>query len=245
MNSFIGWVGGKKALRNEIIAQFPQSFERYIEVFGGAGWVLFGKERSKFEVFNDADSHLINLYMQIKYNCDKLVKEYDWIHSRELFNNYKISAFSDNITDIQKAAQYLYLIKHSFGSTRKSFKTSVVGSSVINMLSDVKERLKNVIIENRDFENLIKTYDRDNVLFYLDPPYVETEKYYRGKFSIADHKRLKNVLDNIQGKFILSYNDCELVRELYKDYSIKYITRINMLEPSNSKQFKEVIIKNY
>ena len=35
MNSFIGWIGGKKALRNEIIAQFPQSFERYIEVFGG------------------------------------------------------------------------------------------------------------------------------------------------------------------------------------------------------------------
>ena len=43
MNSFMSWVGGKKALRDAVRARFPPYYERYIEVFGGAGWVLFHK----------------------------------------------------------------------------------------------------------------------------------------------------------------------------------------------------------
>ena len=43
INSFMAWVGGKKALRDEILARFPLEYKRYIEVFGGAGWVLFHK----------------------------------------------------------------------------------------------------------------------------------------------------------------------------------------------------------
>lgn len=47
MNSFIKWIGGKKALRKRIVKEFPQEFERYIEVFGGAGWVLFEKRAAR------------------------------------------------------------------------------------------------------------------------------------------------------------------------------------------------------
>ena len=62
MNSFIAWIGGKKLLRKEIVKRFPEEgFTRYVEVFGGAGWVLFEKEQGKeLEVFNDRDSNLIN-----------------------------------------------------------------------------------------------------------------------------------------------------------------------------------------
>ena len=67
MNSFIGWIGGKRALRSEILAAFPDDVGRYIEVFGGAGWVLFGKDPTRqMEVFNDADGSLINIYRCIK-----------------------------------------------------------------------------------------------------------------------------------------------------------------------------------
>lgn len=46
MESFIGWVGGKRQLRKEILSHFPaDGVGRYIEVFGGAGWVLFAKEQ--------------------------------------------------------------------------------------------------------------------------------------------------------------------------------------------------------
>lgn len=52
MESFISWIGGKKVLRKAIIERFPNEFDRYIEVFGGAGWVLFGSDRhAKTEVF--------------------------------------------------------------------------------------------------------------------------------------------------------------------------------------------------
>lgn len=245
MNSFIGWIGGKRALRDDIIARFPSDFERYIEVFGGAGWILFHKNKSKFEVFNDVDGNLINLYRQIKYNYNQLQNEVDKIHSRQLFDDYKMLLKESNIDDLQRAAMYYYLIKHSFGSNRKNFATSIRHSSV-EVFNDISQRLNNVIIENQDFEKIIKTYDRDNALFYCDPPYINTEKYYSSIFSFDDHIRLKDTLSKIKGKFILSYNDCEIIRELYKDYSIIELTRINTLQGnSNSNLFREVIITNY
>lgn len=77
MNSFIAWIGGKKLLRKAIMERFPEDgYTRYIEVFGGAGWVLFGKEPGKkLEVFNDVNSDLINLYRCIKYHREALQKE--------------------------------------------------------------------------------------------------------------------------------------------------------------------------
>ena len=68
MNSFIGWIGGKRALRNEILQRMPADIGRYIEVFGGAGWVLFGREPSSkvMEVFNDYDAELVNIYRCIR-----------------------------------------------------------------------------------------------------------------------------------------------------------------------------------
>ena len=69
MNSFIAWVGGKKALRKLIYTMFPVQFDRYIEVFGGGGWVLFGKPpnlKRKLEVYNDYNSNLANLFYCVK-----------------------------------------------------------------------------------------------------------------------------------------------------------------------------------
>ena len=71
MNSFIGWIGGKRLLRKEILGRFPEDIGRYIEVFGGAGWVLFAKEKQagQLEVYNDRDGNLVNLYRCIKYHA--------------------------------------------------------------------------------------------------------------------------------------------------------------------------------
>jgi len=246
MNSFIGWVGGKKQLRKEIIARFPSEFKRYIEVFGGAGWVLFAKEKSNLEVeiFNDIDSELINLYRCIKYHCEALQEELNWLTiSREQFLDSKNQMSITGLTDIQRAARYFHLIKTSFCSERKSFgigKQNFI--SALEYLPKIKERLKNTIIENKDFESLIKSHDRDNALFYLDPPYNKTEKYYSNNFSVEDHVRLNEILKSIKGKFILSYNDDGFIRELYKDFNIEEISRNNNF---NRKPFKELIIRNY
>ena len=119
MNSFIPWIGGKKLLRKEIIKRFPNDdFAKYVEVFGGAGWVLFDKDQSKkqLEVFNDIDSNLINLYRCIKFHGDEVQKELDWIlSSREIFTDYKTMIDNNIGTDIQKAAR-LYSCTKGSGS---------------------------------------------------------------------------------------------------------------------------------
>lgn len=250
MNSFIAWIGGKKLLRKAIIERFPkEGYTRYIEVFGGAGWVLFGKELGKeLEVFNDVDSNLINLYRCIKYHCGELQKEMEWLSiSREQFFDSKRQLETRELTDIQRAARYFHIIKISFGADRKTFgtnKKNLVNS--IEYLKEVQERLKNVVIENKDFESLIKVYDRPGALFYIDPPYHGTEKYYDAAFSEEDHIRLKTVLQGIKGKFILSYNDDEFIRNLYKNFHIEGISRnSNLTCKGEAKSYDELIIRNY
>lgn len=248
MNSFMTWIGGKKLLRNKIVDMFPnENIERYIEVFGGAGWVLFHKDQhAKLEVFNDVNSNLINLYRCIKYHCEELQKELDWLFvSRETFIDYRNHMQMHGFTDIQRAARFFYIIKASYGADVRSFGCSKRNiNKSIEYLSEIKERLKNTVIENKDFQDLIKVYDRDSALFYLDPPYHTTEKYYDAAFTESDHLRLCSTLKNLKGKFILSYNDDEFVRELYKDFYIHEISRNNSLS-SKHKTFQELIITNY
>lgn len=249
MNSFIKWIGGKKALKKKIISEFPTEFERYIEVFGGAGWVLFDKEQhAKFEVFNDIDGNLINLYRCIKYHAPALQEELKYVtHSRELFKDFLSQMKAEGLTDIQRAARYYILIRSSFGANRYSFATSIINiAGKIDYLSKIQDRLSKVIIEHGDFEQIIKTYDRTNALFYLDPPYYAAEKYYNADFTDADHERLCSALKGIKGKFVLSYNANDIILEKYKDFNIIPVKRFNqLLSSSNNTEYNEVIIKNF
>ena len=65
-------------------------------------------------------------------------------------------------------------------------------------------------------------------------------------FSLKEHIRLKSALDQTKGKFILSYNDCDYIRELYKEYNIIEVERMNNLVQGEKKpRYKEFLIKNY
>lgn len=251
MNSFIPWIGGKRLLRNKIMEMFPEDFDRYIEVFGGAGWVLFGKDKhANFEVYNDAEGELVNLFRCVKYHAGEVQKELDFIlNSREFFEDFRDQLNTRGLTDIQRAARYYTLIKISYGADKRTFgcvkKNLTKG---IEYLMDIKQRLNGVVIENKDFENLIKVYDRPKALFYLDPPYHGTERYYNTGFNDKDHERLKECLKGIKGSFILSYNDDEYIRELYKEFKIKEVDRRNSLVErytDKDKNYKELIITNF
>jgi DNA adenine methylase len=110
-----------------------------------------------------------------------------------------------------------------------------------------------VVIENKDFEKLIRQYDRPVSFFYLDPPYFDTEKYYKNVgeegFQKEDHIRLRDALLSIEGKFLLSYNDCEFIRSLYDapGINIESYTRINNIKQryDGGAQFPEILIANY
>lgn len=232
-------------LSKKIITEFPdeKAVGRYIEVFGGGGSVLFAKEPHKLEIYNDANSELVNLFRCMKYHRQELEREVSgYINSREVF--YEIKERLENgvgFTDIQRAAMFFIKTKISYGADGRTFGCNKKNISS-DRFSEISDRLKNVVIENKDFENLIKVYDRPNALFYCDPPYHTTEKYYDVQFTENDHLRLKNSLDNIKGKFILSYNDDEFIRDLYKDYTIIEAERQNNLSNGS---YKELIIKNF
>lgn len=253
MNSPIGWIGGKRALRKEIIARFPQDgVGRYIEVFFGAGWVFFGRDKQpgQLEVINDRDGDVVNLFRCIKYHRSALQEELEWLVSaREIFFAAMSQLQAEGLTDIQRAARFFYLIKLSFGNNKQSFTTAAPANIKQNSdyLAKVQDRLRGVVIENRDFEPILKTYDRSDALFYLDPPYLGTEKYYTGMFGWDDHLRLAHCLQQIRGRFVLSYNDDPRIRELYGWCTIESIKRLETLSGQGKNQgfFKEIIIRNY
>ncbi|MDR3278514.1 MAG: DNA adenine methylase, partial [Oscillospiraceae bacterium] len=233
MNSFISWVGGKMALRDEIIARFPTEYGRYIEVFGGAGWTLFRKPPEKFEVWNDFNSDLVNLYRAVKEHSEELIRALDWtLNSRADFNRLKMLFRTPvKLPDVPRAAEYFRLITLSYGSKCVSF-----GGQPCELgrrypaIRGAHVRLGGVVIENKDFEALLRQYDREDAFFYLDPPYYGTEDYYGGvDFTPDDHARLRGALAGIGGKFLLSYNDCPEIRELYGDFNIEAIARLSNL----------------
>lgn len=255
MKSFIPWVGGKSQLCKIIYSYFPQSPpDRYIEVFGGGGSLLFySDQHARLEVFNDLDGQLINLYRCIQYHCAELVKEIRMgsdlipVNSRELFLDYHAQMNMRGLTDIQRAARYYYIIRISYGADRRTFgcnKKSL--DNAIDRLPSIQSRLKNVVIENRDFEALMKTYDRPGALFYLDPPYYQAEKYYSG-FGSKDHERLCSCIQNIKGQFILSYNDHPDIRKLYQDFHQHEVERSSPLAHKNhaGATYRELIITNF
>lgn len=243
MKSFIPWVGGKSLLAKKIVEQFPDDIDRYIEVFGGGGSVLFYKEKhADLEVYNDLNSDLVNLFCCAKYHREELQREVSgYFNSREMFDDIKARMNMRGFTDIQRAAMFYVQVKISYGSDTRTF-----GCNKKNLSSDyleqIEKRLERVVIENKDFADLIRIYDRPKALFYCDPPYHKTENYYGAVFTEADHERLKAVLSGIKGRFVLSYNDDEYIRELYKDFEIIPVERQNNLSRGT---YKELIIKNF
>jgi len=255
MNSFMSWVGGKKSLRDEILIRFPLEYERYIEVFGGAGWVLFHKTPEAFEVFNDANSNLVNLYRCVRKNPRKLIKKLMFmINSRDDFRcivEQRRRGLFARFRDYDRAAKFYYLIQYSYGHKTDQYCCKPVSMwKKFPLIERAAARLQSVAIENRDFEALIKLYDRPNSFFYCDPPYYDTESFYKDvDFTREDHIRLRNTLLECEGKFLVSYNDCPEIRELW-DVSgvyIEEVTRMNnlALRYESGAEYHEVFISNY
>ncbi|MDE5582816.1 MAG: DNA adenine methylase [Ruminococcus sp.] len=243
MKSFIPWMGGKTLLAKKITSLFPEDFDRYIEVFGGGGSVLFHKEsHTKLEIYNDLNGQLVNLFRCAKYHRAELQREISgYFNSREMFGDIKERLEMRGFTDIQRAGMFFVLVKTSYASETKSFGCNRKNLSA-DCLEPVEKRLANVVIENRDFEDLIKIYDRPTALFYCDPPYHKTELRFKEKFPRSDHERLRRVLGDIKGKFLLSYNDDGYIRDLYRDFEIISVERQNNLCKG---YYKELIIKNF
>ena len=247
--------------------------------------MLLGKPTiDTFEVYNDFDRNLVNLFRCMKVRPMAVIRELGFcnLNSRDDFDVirkfFEHEIFSDEYLaeelelteimlppaqakelkelrlrieqdyDVRKAAMYLKLQRYSYSSSGKSFASQPFDiRKLFSLIQQLESRMANVIVENQDFERLIRHYDREDALFYLDPPYFSTEDMYPGGFGMDDHKRLRDLLRNIKGRFLLSYNDCPEIRELYKDFEIFDFTRTHSMAQryEAGKEFKELLIANY
>lgn len=246
----ISRMGGKSKLRKTIIDLLPDHI-CYVELFFGAGWVYFGKEPSKTEVINDVDKELINLFRMIKYHAPEIERMLEYEFSgRDIFEEYKNYNVTD-LTEINRAVRFLYLISQSFASKGKhyGYGTNSRPSPHIfykSELARIKDRLRNTFVENLSFEKVIEKYDREYTVFFCDPPYFETEGY-GNEFGEKEHLLLRDKLKNTKGKFILTINDHPQVREWYKGFNIKEV-QVNYSisrEMTARGKYNELIITNY
>ncbi len=278
-------VGNKTAILHILYALFPNQYGRFIDVFGGSGSVLLGNpEICPFEVYNDFDRNLANLFRCMKERTMAVIRELGFCHlnSREDFiairRFFENEQFDDKylseelrltqvlfpppeanelmemrkrITadyDVRRAAMFLKLLRFSYSSSGKSYASQPFDiRKLFGLISQLQDRIANVVVENQDFETLIKHYDRPDAFFYLDPPYFSTEDMYEVGFGWDDHVRLRDTLKNIKGKFLLSYNDCDEIRELYTGFSMFDFSRTHSMAQryEAGKEFKELLIGNY
>lgn len=285
MKTPVSRVGNKTSILNILYAVFPLEYGRFIDVFGGSGSVLLGKPQiHPFEVYNDFDRNLVNLFRCMKERTMAVIRELGFcnLNSREDFialrRFLEHEQFSDEylseelaltevmlpklqakelkelrlrITqdhDVRRAAMFLKLLRYSYSSGCKSFASQPFDiRKLFGLIQALEDRMANVIVENQDFETLIKHYDRSDAFFYLDPPYFSTEDMYDLEFGWADHVRLRDVLKNIKGKFLLSYNACPEIRVLYEGFSMFDFSRTHSMVQryDAGKKFGELLIGNY
>ena len=259
--------------------------DRYVEVFGGGGSILLAKEPDKFEVYNDLNSDLVNLFrcirdmplsffravsyfplisrqefqmlqdflQQKQFDSSRMIQEQEV--AKELFTDEEdakqictILQGRAKLYDVERAAAFYKMIHYSYGSAGKSFGSQPVhlGNALFHIYA-VADRLKHVVIENKDYEGIIQQYDRPNTAFYVDPPYYQSEGFYEIGFGKEDHLKLAELLHGIKGKFLLSYNDCGFVKEMYQDYCIVPLSRPHSLAQryKAGSQFNELLISNF
>ncbi len=254
MGGIVPYFGGKSRLAKTIISKFPEH-TCYVEVFAGGASVFFAKEPSKAEVLNDLDKDLVTLYRTVKHHPEELYRQFKFsLVSRAEFEREK-QVNPETLTDIQRAARYLYLQKTAFGGhiTGQTFGTATTGKPRLNLftlqttLEQAWERLAHVIIECKDFRDLIPRYDREHTLFFLDPPYWNIPGY-KYDFTAQDFYDMRDILNGIKGKFLMTINDTPQIKEIFHSFNINAVQlkySVNPIVKSRSKLHTELLVRNY
>jgi len=245
------YIGGKHRLAKQIIELFPKH-TTYVEPFAGGAQVLFHKEPSAVEVLNDLDGDVVNLFRVCQAHHEELIRCMKFmLASRKWFATLKAQN-PETLTDIQRAARFLYLQKNSFAGLvrRQDYQIGVVSTRPFNpqrlpeILDQAHERLARVQIESLQYEEILKRFDRPETLFYLDPPYFR-RKLYRFNFKDEDFVKLAERLRGIKGKFILSINDVPEIREIFRGFHQREVDLHYTSQQAAGKRYRELLITNF
>ncbi len=247
----LSYIGGKNRLAKRVIEIFPDH-TTYVEPFAGGAQVFFRKEPSKVEVLNDLDGEIVNFYRVCQQHHEELIRYFRFVVvSRTWFDLLKATDPA-TLTDIQRAARYLYLLKNCFASLVRNpvYHRNVVQppgfnlESLPQLIEKAHKRLERVQIECDSYDEILRRYDRSTTLFYLDPPYWG-RKLYRYNFDTADFEKFAEHLGNVRGKFVLSLNDVPEVRTLFQRFHIKEVDLHYTSQKHAGRRYREVLITNF
>jgi DNA adenine methylase len=250
-------LGNKKKIAKEIIKHFPPH-KIYIEPFFGAGGMFFNKPKSKYNIVNDLDSDVFNLFQVVMNQKEELEKAFYMmpIHS-DLLEHWKKN---EEVDPIKKALRFLLMSNFTYLGKGDSIRHSV--SSGAGGGKDFKDKfnanikktfdfLYDVNFTNFDFTKFLNSLtfandgrnDEAKTLIYNDPPYLETGDNYSNSFTKEDLMNLIEVNIETGCKFAISEFNNPVVLELAEQYNLEVIT---IGERQNLKNKRvEILMVNY
>ena len=248
-----GYIGGKKQLAQRLAALIEQiPHQQYAEVFVGMGGVFFRRRLApKSEVINDRSGDVTTLFRILQRHYPQFMETLKFqVTSRREFERLAASD-PTTLTDLERSARFLYLQRLAYGGkvSGRSFGVDTSGGARFNLnrlgpvLEEVHERLAGVVIENLDWRAFIDRYDRPHTLFYLDPPYYGSEDDYGpGVFARSDFAEMAERFKSIEGRFVLSLNDRQEVREIFQAFPMCDVPVAYTIGSGAQKDVREVII---
>ena len=228
---FFNYVGGKNRtkIQDWIISNFPPH-DVYVEVFGGSGGILLNKPPAGLSIYNDINSfltHLFKIMASDKWEviADKLENS---LYSREIWNECaRKCAENDFESEEDFGFSFLYVRLAGFGGKGGTFGYYKLPENIKNTFNKLKfeiihGRLRDTIVENLSFDDLIPRYDSKKCLFYCDPPYLNVASkssmkdndYYVKYMLENDHKKMIEILCKIKGMAIISGYENETYKKL-------------------------------
>ena len=250
---FLQYIGGKSMLVRSLLPLIPPH-KCYVEVFGGGAQLLFAKEPSKVEIYNDIDGRLVNLFRVARDHSQEFQRRLEQLpYSRRIHEELRTEPETGDL--LEDAVRFYYVTRGSFGGeygTGWSYGTVKNEAkqyfAVMSQLGLVSKRLENVQIEELDFRECIKRYDRPWTLFFCDPPYYGV-KAYKYSFNEKDHEDLAKLLRRVKGKWLLTYNDHPRIRHLYAGFPllVKKLSIHGALvkDKKSRRTWDQLIITNY
>ena len=252
LEGFFSYMGNKNSLCDWIIPQFPMH-KTYVEVFGGTFAIGLNKPKidGVVEIYNDFNSNLSNLFEIVRTRHEEFLEELDKTIISEEWHKKFYGNHSD-FSPMENAVRYFYVMLYTFRGKYDGGFSYTAENSYCKMMErkrevikEIHKRIKNVIVLNKNCFDVVRQNNDKDTLLYLDPPYVDTEQYYKhlaGTFGETEHIKLRDMLEQHKGHFFLSYEDDPLVSDLYRKFKIH---RKQLFRGSSNTVRYEVLVTNY
>jgi len=220
----VPYLGEKSKFSNFIKPNIPTDIKTYVEPFGGMFGIFFSLDFSKFRnvefVYNDVNYLNYNLFNFLRYNNDFISKIEDIVVDKDKYLK-SLKSITLNENKLKLAIDWLIVLCCSspYEVGKDSWRSDSEFEIFKLKFKAYKYHLDQVDnILNLDYKEVIEKYDSESTFFYIDPPYMGKERYYiNHNFTENSHKELANILNNIKGRFLLSYYYFNGLEKLYEN----------------------------